>query len=384
MRNLIAAAAVFSLTLLIAPAWGQNFVAQNGKLRVEGNKVVNAHGQPIALRGMALYWSQWKPTFYNAEHIKWLRDDWKVTVVRASIAVGYDGYLTNPDREMQKLRTVVRAAIDLGIYVVVDFHETDNGMDHLTQAKKFFEDVSKEFGQYPNLIYETWNEPLNTHAWATVIKPYHEAIIPIIRANAPDNIILCGTKSWSQDVDEAARSPITISKNIAYTLHFYAGSHKDFLRVKARTALTAGIALMVTEGGLSSADGNGGIDTAEAKIWIDFLDQNGILWTNWSSVDVDESSAALRPGASPNGGWTASQLSPSGTWVRNRIRAATYPPVSLPRLRPHRPVSPAAAAGVLEAFRDVNGRLVLKVREDRQAREMEARPRGTYLLPQAR
>lgn len=380
MRKKSAAAAIFSLSLLIAPAWGQSFVAQNGKLRVEGNKVVNAHGQPIALRGMALYWSQWKPAFYNAEHIKWLRDDWKVTVVRASIAVGYDGYIANPDREMQKLRTVVRAAIDLGIYVIVDFHETDNGMDHLTQAKKFFGDVSREFGQYPNLIYETWNEPLNTHPWATVIKPYHEAIIPVIRANAPDNIILCGTKTWSQDVDEAARNPITISNNLAYTLHFYASTHREPLRVKARAALAAGVALMVTEGGLSSADGNGGIDTAEARLWLNFLNQAGILWTNWSSVDVDESSAALRPGASPNGGWNASQLSASGTWVRNQLRAATYPTVSLPRLRPLRATSPAAEAGVLEAFRDAKGRLVLKARES----EPRFRNRGTYLLPQTR
>ena len=380
MRNLIAAAAVLSLSLSTVPAFAQSFVAQNGKLRIEGNKVVNAQGQPIALRGMALYWSQWKPAFYNAAHIKWLRDDWKVTVVRASIAVGYEGYLTNPEGEMQKLRTVVRAAIDLGIYVIIDFHETDNGMDHLTQAKKFFGDVSKEFGQYPNIIYETWNEPLNTHPWATVIKPYHEAIIPIIRANAPDNIILCGTKTWSQDVDEAARNPITISKNIAYTLHFYASTHKESLRAKARTALAAGVALMVTEGGLSSADGNGGIDTAEGRLWINFLDQNGILWTNWSSVDVDESSAALKPGSSPNGGWNESQLTPSGTWVRNRIRSATYS-VSVPRLRPHRATSPAAEAGVLEAFRDAQGRLVLKARGTVPPSRSTRGSRGAYLLP---
>lgn len=353
---------VLASAFLAAPAWAQSFVEQHGALRIEGNKVVDSQGKRITLRGMALYWSQWKPAVYNAQCVKWLRDDWKCTVVRASIAVGYGGYLTNPDREMDKLRTVVRAAIDLGIYVIVDFHETDNGNDHLAQAKKFFGDVSKEFGNVPNIIYETWNEPLNTHAWATVIKPYHEAVIPVIRANAPDNIILCGTKTWSQDVDEASRNPITLSRNIAYTLHFYAGTHKESLRAKARTALANGIALMVTEGGLSEASGNGGIDTAEARRWCDFMDQNGILWTNWSVADLAESSAALKVGTSPNGGWNESQLNPSGVWVRNRLRAPAGN-VSLARPDAVRALSPMEGSGVLKAFRDARGRWVLETRK---------------------
>jgi endoglucanase len=359
LRNRVAVAALIAFSLFSAPAGAQSFVEKHGALRIEGNKVVDSHGKPITLRGMALYWSQWEPGVYNSQVVKWLRDDWKCTVVRASIAVGSGGYLNNATREMDKLRTVVRAAIDLGIYVIIDFHETDNGNDHLTQAKKFFGDVSKEFGNVPNVIYETWNEPLSSHAWATVIKPYHEAVIPVIRANDPDNIILCGTKSWSQDVDEASRNPITISKNIAYTLHFYAGTHKESLRAKARTALDNGIALMVTEGGLSLASGNGGIDTAEGRRWCEFLDQNGILWTNWSVTDVDESSAALKPGTSLTGGWNESQLTPSGVWVRNRLRFMASA-VSLQRPRNEGVRLRPPISGVLDAFRDANGRLFLE------------------------
>lgn len=365
MRSLIVAAAASACLLLIAPARAQSFVAQHGALRVEGNKVVDSHGSPITLRGMALYWSQWKPAFYNAQCPKWLRDDWKCTVVRASMAVGSGGYLTNPDREMEKIRTVVRAAIDLGIYVIIDFHETGNANNHLSQAKKFFGDVSKEFGNIPNVIYETWNEPTNSHAWATVIKPYHEAIIQVIRANDPGNIILCGTRSWCQEVDEASRNPITISKNIAYTLHFYAATHKEYNRAKAKTALDNGIALMVTEGGLSEASGNGAIDTAEARRWCDFMDGNGILWTNWSLADLSESSGALKVGASPNGNWAESQISASGRWVRNRLRAGAAT-VSLASPRAIRAGLSWAAPGTLEAFRDAAGRLALRARGERR------------------
>ena len=51
------------------------------------------------------------------------------------------------------------------------------------------------------------------------------------------------------------------------------------------------------------------------------MDQNGIAWMNWSIADLEESSGALHPGASGNGGWNAGQLSASGTWVRNQLRS---------------------------------------------------------------
>lgn len=370
--------AALSLAALFyaAPVAAQSFVAEHGALKVQGNKIVDSKGQPITLRGMALYWSQWKPAFYNAQCIRWLRDDWKCTVVRASMAVTDGGYLTNPVAEMNKVRIVVQAAIDLGIYVIVDFHETKNGNQHLNEAKKFFDDLSKEFGKYPNLIYETWNEPDNIMAWATDIKPYHEAVIPVIRANS-DGIILCGTRNWCQEVDEAAANPITISTNLAYSLHFYAASHKEPIRAKARTALSKGIALMVTEGGLSEASGNGQIDTAEARRWCEFMDQNGILWTNWSLADLTESSGALKVGASATGGWNESQLNPSGVWVRNRLRLMA-PTVSISRPLRNHSGYPAPAA-TLEARRDANGRLLLRLGNGIGPRTRAAA--GAYFAP---
>jgi endoglucanase len=362
---------------MAAPAGAQSsFVDQHGALKVQGNKIVDAHGQAVTLRGMALYWSQWKPAFYNAQCIKWLRDDWKCTVVRATMAVTDGGYLTAPDAEMAKIRTVVQAAIDLGIYVIVDFHETKNGNDHLDASKKFFGDISKEFGKVPNVIYETWNEPDNTVAWATAIKPYHEAIIPVIRANS-DGIILCGTRNWCQEVDEASMNPITISANIAYTLHFYAATHKDANRAKAKTALDKGIALMVTEGGLSESTGKGAIDTAEATKWCNFMDQNGILWTNWSLADLSETSGALKVGSAATGGWTESQMNPSGIWVHNRLRSAAATVSLAPPTRKLAGYpSPLAA---LEARRDANGRMILSPAEGIGLRSRSAP--GVYFVP---
>ena len=80
--------------------------------------------------------------------------------------------------------------------------------------------MALEYGAFPNVIYEIYNEPLNV-SWSNVIKPYAMSVISIIREIDPDNLIIVGTPNWSQRVDMAAQDPIVEFENIAYTLHFY-------------------------------------------------------------------------------------------------------------------------------------------------------------------
>jgi len=305
----------------------QSFVEQHGQLSVKGTRIVDKNGSPVTLRGMSLYWSQWQPDFYNASCIKWLRDDWKCTIVRPAMAVQSGGYLTNPATEVAKVKTVVQACIDLGIYCLIDYHETANGMDNLSKAQAFFKEMAQTYGSYPNIIYELWNEPLNTHSWATVIKPYHEAVIPVIRAIDAKNIIVCATRSWDQEVDEASLNPLDTSrfKNIAYTIHFYAATHKQMYRDKAQTALNNGIALFATEYGTTQATGVETMDTAETRRWYAFLDQKGISSCNWSVSAIQEACAILPPNPPAGyakGGWAESALKPSGKFVRTYLRTA--------------------------------------------------------------
>ncbi|MDP6634559.1 MAG: glycoside hydrolase family 5 protein [Phycisphaerae bacterium] len=296
-----------------------SIVAKHGRLRVQGNRIVDKNGKPVALHGMSLFWSQWMGQYYNSGAVKWLRDDWGCTVVRAAMAIEHGGYLKNPKREKEKVFKVVQAAIDLGIYVIVDWHD-HNAHKHTQQAKEFFAELARTYGKYPNVLYETWNEPLNKHDWSRVIKPYHQAVIPAIRKHAPDSLILCGTQTWSQDVDKAARDPLRF-RNIAYVLHFYAATHKQSLRNKAAAALKAGAALMVTEWGTSEASGSGKLDYDETRKWLEFMDRHKLTWCNWSVADKRETSAALLPRASGSGGWSAKNLSRSGTLLRKELRA---------------------------------------------------------------
>jgi endoglucanase len=288
-----------------------------GALKVTGNKIVGKDNTPVQLRGMSFFWSQWMGKYYNNSCVKWLKDDWNCNVIRAAMAVEEGGYLTNPELEKKKVFDLVDAAIANGLYVIIDWHD-HHATDHLEEAKIFFAEVAQKYRDKPNVIYEPFNEPLQI-SWASAIKPYNQAIIDTIRHHDPDNLIICGTPTWSQDVDIAANDPLT-GTNIAYTLHFYSGTHKQLLRDKAKVALNKGVALMVTEFGTTDATGDGFVNKEETALWLSFMDENKLSWCNWSVADKSESSAALVPGASANGGWLINQITSSGSFIRAEMK----------------------------------------------------------------
>ena len=51
------------------------------------------------------------------------------------------------------------------------------------------------------------------------------------------------------------------------------------------------------------------------KRWIDFMNEHGISWANWSLCDKNESSAALVNGANVNDGISEDELTESGKFV---------------------------------------------------------------------
>lgn len=295
-----------------------SIVAAHGHLHVEGNRVVDAHGQAVTLRGMSLFWSQWKPAFYNPRAIRWIASDWHATAIRAAIAAANGGYTTDPPGETRRAEQAIEGAIAAGIYVVVDWHAHDPMPD---EAIRFFTAIARRYRGVPNLIYETWNEPLPKYGWSAVIKPYHQRVIAAIRAQDPGAFVVAGTRSWDQDVEEAAADPLDLP-DVAYALHFYAATHKQAIRDKAEAALARGAALFVTEYGTTAADGNVPIDAAETRTWWDWCEAHGISYLNWSVSDKAEASAVLKPGTSPHGGWRPDQLTVSGNMVRTQLRSA--------------------------------------------------------------
>ncbi len=292
-----------------------SFVEQHGSLIAKNGKLLDKNQQPIQLKGMSLFWSQWSGTFWNADVVKTLKNDWKSTVVRAAMGVEEGGYLSNPAAEKARVKTIVDAAVAQGIYVIIDWHD-HNALAHTAEAVAFFSEMAGLYANTPNVIFEVYNEPINV-SWEEV-KAYAETVIKAIRAKNAKNLVIVGSPTWSQRVDLAADKPIA-AENVAYTLHFYAGTHRQELRDKASYAISKGLTLFVTEFGVCDASGNGNIDLKETDLWMEFLNKHKISWANWSLFDKDESASALKPGASAQGQWTDQDLTISGAYIKKRL-----------------------------------------------------------------
>lgn len=286
------------------------------QLQVQGTFLVNEQGDTVVLNGISFGWHNWWPRFYTAETVKWLVDDWHVNVVRAAMGIEPDsGYLNQPQWSRERIITVVDAAIANNVYVIIDWHS--HGI-YTEEAVAFFGEMAQKYGEYPHVIYEIFNEP-DYESWAEV-KAYSVAVMEEIRKYDPDNIILVGSTHWCQDLHIVADDPIQGFSNIMYTLHFYAASHKQWLRDRADYALSKGIPIFVSEFGETEATGDGYRDLESWQEWREWMDRNKISWVKWTISDKFESSAVLLPSASSYGNWRQEDLTPSGIMFRDILR----------------------------------------------------------------
>ena len=292
-------------------------VKKYGQLQVIGSQLSDRNAQPVVLRGMSFGWSCFHPRVYTKGIVKTLYKDWGCTVLRAALGVEPDkGYIKDSAASMKLIRTVVEAAIEQGIYVIIDWHSHNI---NLKEANEFFKKMATEYGKYPNVIYEIYNEP-DYETWAEV-KAYSEVLIKTIRAIDPDNIILVGSPHWDQDINLPAADPIKGYSNLMYTVHFYAATHKQELRDRTDAALKTGLPIFVSESAGMDASGDGPLNDVEWKKWIDFMEQRKLSWITWSVSDKDESCSVLNKSASSDGNWSTADLKESGLKVKTYLKA---------------------------------------------------------------
>jgi endoglucanase len=291
-------------------------VKQNGKLRVQGTQLVNAKGELVVLHGMSFGWHNWWPRFYTAGTVKWLHDDWKCSVVRAAMGVEPEGgYIKDSAGSVSKIKAVVEAAIKEDMYVIIDWHSHNINLD---EAKTFFKNMAAAYHSYPNIIYEIFNEP-DKETWPEV-KKYSEEVISVIRAIDKDNIILVGSPRWDQEVQLPAADPIKGFDNLMYTMHFYAGTHKQWLRDRTDEAIKKSLPIFVSECAGMEATGEGPIDHAEWKKFKDWMDEKKISWIAWSVSDKNESCSVLNPTASSEGNWKDSDIKEWGQISKEALK----------------------------------------------------------------
>lgn len=299
----------------------------HGKLAVSGTDLVDASGSKFQLKGVSTHGLTWFADFVSKDTYQYFKDSFGINLVRFAMYTDTGdsyGYCSggNKSEIEELLGKGVDAATDLGLYVIIDWHilnDNDPNM-HIDDAKDFFDRISKKYASYGNVIYEIANEPNGGTTWDSV-KSYAETIIPIIRKNAPDAIIIVGTPTWSQDVDVAAADPITDQTNLMYAVHFYAATHKDDLRNKVQSALDSGLPIFVSEFGLCDASGNGSIDYDQSDAWFDLINDKNLSYAAWNISNKAETSSLFDSSCTKTSGFTDDDLSDSGRYIKEKIES---------------------------------------------------------------
>ena len=294
-----------------------------GALQVVGSQLCDAAGNPVQLRGVSTHGLAWFPQYVNDDFFQELRQDWGANVVRLAMYTAESGgYCTDgdPTALRQLVLDGVDYASDADLYAIVDWHvlSDQSPLVHADAAEAFFADMSAQLADRDNVLYEICNEPNGSATWDDVVS-YANRVIPAIRANDPDAVVIVGTPEWSQRVDQAAASPLDFD-NVLYALHFYAATHQQDLRDRMAAAVGAGLPVFVSEFGICDASGNGAVDYESADAWVRLMDSLNVSFVCWNLSNKNETSALFLPDCERTSGFAESDLSDEGRWLREVLR----------------------------------------------------------------
>lgn len=302
-------------------------VSANGWLSVnDDGKIINEQGNVLRLTGMSThhFGVQRNRPFVQKESFETVKlyggnfIRIAMYVKDATLSVG-KGYLSEPEDTLEKVKQMVQWCIELDMYCIVDWHIIDNPSTNKTEALAFWETISGLYADVPNVLFEICNECKDC-SYADNIKPYAESVIPVIRANAPNNIIIVGSTNYSDKPTEHVNNPLTCdTTNVMYTFHFYAGMGISKAISTINSCITNKIPVFVTEWGITGNVGGMDVYIGTAKEFLKLLQDNGISWSVWAlstNADTDEL-RHVKNGVKTFGGWTEDDFSVEGNLIFN-------------------------------------------------------------------
>ncbi len=289
----------------------------SGFLHLEGTQLTGEDGKPAVLRGVSTHGLTYYPDFVDQDLFAHISKDWDVNLVRLAM-YSYDYCSGNRKANLKLMERGIRFSIDADMYVLVDWHILEHGDPNqdLADAITFFDQISEEYADVPNIIYEICNEPNGDATWADV-RRYASCVIPVIKSHNKDAVIVVGTPDYDKDLVSAVDCPIEGWSNILYTLHFYAATHGDALRDELENALDSGLPVFITECGFCEHTGDGRIDYEQSEQWMSLLNKHGISYAVWSLSDKDEGSAMFVPRTSAKEALSDSSLSSYGVYTKD-------------------------------------------------------------------
>lgn len=298
-----------------------------GTLAVKDGKLCSESGEPVMLRGVSLNGLITSESFLNDELFRELAEEDGVNLFRLPLytyGVGIVGYCTRGDKDRHKedLAKGVALAKEHDMYVLIDWHILSDGdpNTYADEAERFFAEMAETYRDHNNVLYEICNEP-NGVDWPAV-KAYAERIIPVIREQDPDSVIIVGNPDWSKDLMSVAADPLPFD-NILYTLHFYAASHGQEYRDMTEALSQAGLPIFVSEFGVTAASGGHPRDLESADAWIELLEREHISYCMWAFSKANEACSAIRFNVPKYSGFAPEDYTETGLWLLETLKKHT-------------------------------------------------------------
>lgn len=290
-------------------------------LQVSGGVLVDAKERPVTLRGMSTHGLGWYPRYLNAGAMKTLKQYGANVIRLAMYTETSSGYLEEP-RNLDFVYIGIENAIAENLYVIVDWHILSDGnpLTHMEEAIAFFSEISERYGQTPNILYEICNEPNGDTTWED-IAAYAAMVIPAIRKNAPEAVVLVGTPNYSSRLRDAMASPLPFS-NLLYSCHKYidvSPEAEDSQEYWLQKAVETGFPVFVTEWGINGSEGEN-MDLANARQFVKFLNENQISWCGWALSNAEEIHGTISPDSDKLSGWGWEDLTPGGRLMFSSFR----------------------------------------------------------------
>jgi aryl-phospho-beta-D-glucosidase BglC (GH1 family) len=176
---------------------------------------------------------------------------------------------------------LVRRAEDLGIYIIIDFHLIADYLPERDLALQFWQSASQRYGNTPNAIFELFNEPILPDSWAIWKREFVMPLMSVIRANAPQTLVIVGSPHWSGHIRDALFDPVTTGP-VAYTAHIYPEIPGAEIRYNYHE-VAGRLPLFVTEWGFNEQSEYPlrGTRAEFGDPTVRWMNDHSISWTAW-------------------------------------------------------------------------------------------------------
>ncbi|MDD3139237.1 MAG: cellulase family glycosylhydrolase [Lachnospiraceae bacterium] len=271
-------------------------------LHVSGTQIYDRNNNQVILKGLCtadsgLMYNNWAgadwDTWYNVDSLKTIKN-WGINTIRLTFSP--EQYCQNPSI-IADYEKYIDLCTESGLYTIISWQVIGNPKEYASSASTFFNVLSKKYAESPYVIYEICNEPFDS-TWDE-IKSYSDKIIPAIRKNSPNSLVLVGLPYTSNTITDSVKSVIGDElpySNIVYTHHIYTGQSMTQSRLDNITeVLKNNIPIMISEWSGTMSNGTDGFNTSTAKTFMRFLENNQLSWVFFNMSDIQYKLAANIP-----------------------------------------------------------------------------------------